>query len=210
MAARLPETARRPPYPAVVPTSVEPDETPESFRQAVSSLREAEHNSAVTLREVPSPGRLAPYSFALSAEVLSGDNDDDLAAGRFVVLHNPAGHDGWEGTTRIVAFVQADVDADMGADPLLPQVGWSWLLDALDAHSASHHATGGTVTRTASRRFGALSEQGDSSEIELRCSWSPDDEDLAPHLRAFCDVMCSMAGLPTTQPAGVLPLRIKT
>ena len=85
MAARLPETARRPPYPAVVPSSLEPDETPESFRHAVSSLREAEHNSAVTLREVPSPGRLAPYSFALSAEVLSGDNDDDLAAGRFVV-----------------------------------------------------------------------------------------------------------------------------
>ncbi|MEP7054434.1 MAG: DUF3000 domain-containing protein [Actinomycetota bacterium] len=190
-----------------MPSSPEPDEAPEAFLRAVTSLREAEHNSNVTLREVPSPGRLAPYSFALSAEVLAG-NDDDLAAGRFVVLHNPDGHDGWEGTTRIVAFVQADVEEEMGADPLLPQVGWSWLLDALDSHSAAHHATGGTVTRTSSSRFGALAEQGESCEIELRCSWTPDDDDLAPHLRAFCDVMCSMAGLPPTQPVGVLRLPI--
>lgn len=187
-----------------MPSSLEPDESPEAFRRAVASLREAEHNAHVTLREVPSPGRLAPYSFALSAEVLRGD--DDLAAGRFVVLHNPDGNDGWEGSTRIVAFVQADIDDEMGADPLLPQVGWSWLLDALDAHRAQHHATGGTVTRTASSRFGAMDEQGDSCEIELRCSWTPDDDDLAPHLRAFCDVMCSMAGLPTTAPTGVTTL----
>lgn len=184
--------------------AAEPDESPEPFRRAVASLREAEHNSQVTLREVPSPGRLAPYSFALSAEVLHGD--DDLASGRFVVLHNPDGNDGWEGSSRIVAFVQADVDEEMAADPLLGQVGWSWLLDALDAHGARHRATGGTVTRTSSSRFGAMAEQPDSSEIELRCSWTPDDDDLAPHLAAFCDVMCSMAGLPTTQPPGVLPL----
>ena len=170
----------------------------------MTSLREAEHNSAVTIREVPSPGRLAPYTFALSAEVLRGD--EDLANGRFVVLHNPDGNDSWEGSTRIVAFVQADVDDDMGADPLLPQVGWSWLLDALDSHGARHHATGGTVTRTASSRFGAMVEQGDSCEIELRCSWTPDDADLAPHLAAFCDLICSMSGLPTSQSAGVTAL----
>lgn len=187
-----------------MPSLVEPDPSPEAFLRAVTSLREAEHNAQVTIREVPSPGKLAPYTFALSAEVLRGE--DDLASGRFVVLHNPAGNDSWEGCTRIVAFVQADVDEDMGADPLLPQVGWSWLLDALDAHGARHHATGGTVTRTASSRFGAMVAQPDSCEIELRCSWTPDDDELAAHLRAFCDVICSMAGLPTTQPAGVIAL----
>jgi hypothetical protein len=184
--------------------SVEPPEAPERFRQAVTSLREAEHNPNVTLREVPAPARAAPYSFAISAEVLRGD--DDLAAGRFVVLHDPAGNEAWEGDTRVVAFVQADVDDEMGADPLLAQVGWSWLLDALDAHGARHHAVGGTVTRTASSRFGAMADEPDSNDVELRCSWTPDDADLAAHLAAFCDVICSMAGLPPTQPAGVLPL----
>jgi hypothetical protein len=190
-----------------MPSFPEPDEPPEAFRLAVASVREAEHSSQVTLREVPSPGRLAPYSFALSAEVLR--DDEDLASGRFVILHNPDGSDGWEGSTRVVAFVQADVDEEMGADPLLGQVGWSWLLDALDAHGARHHATGGTVTRTASSRFGAMAERPDSSEIELRCSWTPDDGDLAPHLAAFCDVICAMAGLPPTPADGVLQLPIR-
>lgn len=185
-------------------TPNEPDEAPEPFRVGVTSLREAEHNPNVTLREIPSPTRLAPYTFALSAEVVS--EGIELAVGRFVVLHDPDGNDGWEGTTRVVAFVQADIDDEMAADPLLPQVGWSWLLDALDAHGARHHAAGGTVTRTASSRFGAMADEPDSSEVELRCSWTPDDVDLAPHLGAFCDVICSMAGLPPTQPAGVLPL----
>lgn len=185
-------------------TSTEPDEAPERFRVAVTSLREGEHNPNVTLREMPSPTRLAPYTFALSADVVR--DGVELAVGRFVVLHDAAGNDGWEGDTRIVAFIQAEVDEAMGSDPLLPQVGWSWLLDALDAHSARHHAAGGTVTRTASSRFGTMGDEPDSSDIELRCSWTPDDADLAPHLGAFCDVICSMAGLPPTQPSGVLPL----
>jgi hypothetical protein len=184
--------------------SVEPDEAPEHFRQAVTSLREAEHNPNVTLREVPAPAKAAPYSFAISAEVMRGE--DDLAVGRFVVLHDPEGNETWEGRTRVVAMVQADVDEEMGADPLLAQVGWSWLLDALDAHGARYHSVGGTVTRTSSSRFGAMADEPDSNDVELRCSWTPDDVDLAGHLAAFCDVICSMAGLPPTQPSGVLPL----
>ena len=187
-----------------MPPSLEPEEPPEAFRRAVTGLREAEQGTRVTLREIAAPTRLAPYAFALSAEVIR--DDLDLASGRFIVLHDPDGNDAWDGTTRIAAFVSADVDDDMGADPLLAQVGWSWLLDALDAHGARHHATGGTVTRTSSSRFGAMVEEPDTSEIELRCSWTPEDDDLTPHLQAFCDVVCAMAGLPPTQPNGVLTL----
>jgi hypothetical protein len=43
----------------------------------------------------------------------------DVASGRFVVLHDPAGQDGWRGDTRIVAFVSADVESEMAADPAL-------------------------------------------------------------------------------------------
>src|SRR5688500_17151880 len=112
-----------------MPPPSEPEEPPEVFRRAVTSLRETEHRTQVTLREIAAPTRLAPYSFALSAEVTR--DDVDLADGRFIVLHDPDGNEAWDGTMRIVAFVSADVDDDMAADPLLAQVGWSWLLDAL-------------------------------------------------------------------------------
>ena len=186
---------------------VEPDEAPEPFRRAVTSLRGAEVDPAVTLRETAAPSRLAPYAFALIAEVLHGD--DELASGRFIVLHDPNGQEAWNGDTRVVAFATAAVEEEIGRDPLLPEVGWAWLLDALDAHDAGYAAEGGTVTSTTSARFGAMREEPGGCDLELRCSWTPLDNDaLARHLAAFCDVLCSMAGLPPAVPGVArLPLR---
>ena len=39
---------------------------------------------------------------------------------------------------RLVTYVTAEVDVDMAADPLLPTVGWTWLVDALDAQDAHY------------------------------------------------------------------------
>ena len=178
--------------------TVEPDEAPEAFRAAVADLRAADVDPAVTIREIPAPGRLAPYSFALAAEVLHGD--EELASGRFVVLHDPAGQDAWDGESRVVAFMSAEVEEDIGNDPLLPEVGWAWLLDALEVRGAAHHAAGGTVTRTASSRFGTMAGDDDGCDVELRCSWTPAAGSLGDHLAAFCDVLCAMAGLPPAQP----------
>ncbi len=95
----------------------------------------------------------------------------------------------------------------MVADPALADVGWSWLLEALEQRAAGHRAAGGTVTRTVSKRFGELSDGSDSSEVELRASWTAlaggDGLDLGRHLLAFCDLLCSTAGLP---PDGVTAL----
>ena len=184
----------------------EPDESPERFRRAVASLRSAEVDPAVSLRETAAPARLAPYAFALSAEVLHGD--DELASGRFIVLHDPNGQDAWEGDTRVVAFATAAVEEEIGRDPLLPEVGWAWLLDALAAHGAGYVAEGGTVTSTTSARFGAMAGEPGGCDLELRCSWTPAEGDLARHLAAFCDVLCSMAGLPPAVP-GVARLPLK-
>jgi hypothetical protein len=174
---------------------VEPDESPEPFRLAVASLRAAEVDPAVTLRETAAPSRLAPYAFALTAEVLHGD--DELASGRFIVLHDPNGQEAWDGDTRVVAFATAAVEEEIGRDPLLPEVGWAWLLDALRAHEATYAAEGGTVTSTTSARFGAMAGEPGGCDLELRCSWSPvTDDPMERHLAAFCDVLCSMAGLP--------------
>jgi hypothetical protein len=183
---------------------------PEQFAAAVEGLRAAlgAHGRAgLELEEVPAPKRLAPFAVAVSAEV--GRGDDQVASGRFVVLHDPAGQDGWRGDTRVVAFVSADVEAEMAADPALAQVGWSWLTDSLRDRDAAHTAAGGTVTRTVSCRFGQIEDADEVSEVEVRASWTPLPDgagrmDLGVHLLAWCDLLCATAGLP---PPGVLALR---
>lgn len=188
----------------------EPQALPEPFRAAVDSLRAAlgAHGRAgLELQEVAAPKRLAPFAVAVAAEV--GRGDDQVASGRFVVLHDPAGQDGWRGDTRVVAFVSADVEAEMAADPALAQVGWSWLTDSLRDRDALHTAAGGTVTRTVSCRFGQIEDAEEVSEVEVRASWTPLPDadgaiDLGVHLLAWCDLLCATAGLP---PPGVVALR---
>lgn len=173
---------------------------PADFARAVAGLRAARLRPEVTLAEVPSPGRIAPYSMALSAEV--GAGDDELATGRFVLLHDPAGQDAWEGTMRAVTFVRAELEPEMGGDPVLGDVGWTWLLECLEAAGASPVAAGGTVTRVLSQSHGSLSERPAVAEIEIRASWTPADADLVPHLRGWADLLCTAAGLPPV-PDGV-------
>ncbi|MGH3423657.1 MAG: DUF3000 family protein, partial [Nocardioidaceae bacterium] len=122
------------------------------------------------------------------------------------LLHDPAGNDAWEGTFRVVTFARADVDAEMGADPLLPAVGWSWLTDALAAHHAVYAAASGSVTTVRSEGFGGMSEDGSSAQVEIRASWTPVDPDgIGDHVSAWGDVLCTVAGVPPLAP-GVVPM----
>jgi hypothetical protein len=146
--------------------------------------------------------RLAPYSYAIAAEVRIADGEE-LATGRLVLLHDPDGVEAWDGVLRLVAFASAELDPQMGVDPMLPAVGWSWLTGALDERAAAYRAAGGTVTQTTSTRFGDLAGPRTTIELELRASWTADDPDLAPHLHAFVDLLCAAAGLP---PEGVTVL----
>lgn len=177
------------------------EQVPVAFARAVASLRRARPRPEVQLAETPPPARLAPFTFAMTAEVLR--DADELASGRLVLLHDPAGQEAWDGTLRIVTYVTAELDADMAGDPLLAAVGWSWLTDALAGFGARHTAAGGTVTQTTSVRFGDLVGPPDTAEVELRASWTPLDGDLTAHLLAWCDLLCSTAGLP---PPGVAVL----
>jgi hypothetical protein len=188
-----------------------PLSAPTVFSRAVDGLHvavgEVTRPGALDIHEVPAPRRLAPHSVAFSAEVVK--DGDEVATGRFVVLHDPDGQDGWRGDTRVEAFDSADVDAEMAGDPALAEVGWSWLKDSLDGRGAAYQAAGGTVTRTASLTFGLVEDPQETNEVEVRASWSPLPAadgalDLGQHLKAWCDLLCMTAGLP---PAGVTPLR---
>ncbi len=189
---------------------VEP--APETFVRALAALRAVTPRPEVLLEETPAPQRLAPHAVALSADVLAPhDPETELGTGRLVLLYDPAGHEAWEGTFRVVTYVRAELDHDMAGDPMLPGVGWAWLTEALATHEASFTAASGTVTRVASESFGAISGEPGTAQIEIRASWTPLDELFGAHLLAWCDLLCTTAGLPPEAPGVVtLPVRRRT
>jgi hypothetical protein len=182
--------------------SAAPPTPPEIFRAAVESLTNTGVRAEVRVEPLRPPQRLAPFSYAVSAEIIDAAGND-LATGRLVLLHDPDGHEAWDGVLRLVAYASAELDDEMGIDPMLPAVGWSWLTDSLDDREAAYRAAGGTVTQTTSTRFGDVHGPTTSVSIELRASWTADTADLAPHLQAFVDLLCTAAGLP---PEGVTVL----
>lgn len=194
-----------------LPLEPAPDVLPDAFAALRATLDAAlltAGRPGLVLHEVPAPRRLAPYAAALGAEVVR--DDLEIAHGRLVVLHDPAGQDGWHGQTRVVAFVSADVEPEMAADAALAEVGWQWLTEALAGRGAVHTAAGGTVTRTVSCRFGEIQEPNEANEVEVRASWTalPDADghlDLGDHLHAWCDLLAATAGLPPPGVAALLP-----
>lgn len=211
------------------------------FRSAVTGLeagmqQQRQVRSEVVFENQPPPRKLAPFAAAVGATVYAPqpgsravlpDMDDEIGWGSFVLLYDPAGQTGWDGAFRIIAYVRADLEPEIAADPLIGQVGWSWLTEALDARAAGYRLTSGTVTRVVTEGFGAKQGEPVTTGFELRASWSPagpaavrpravagaqaGPPDLAPpdldgHIAAWCDALCMAAGLPPL-PAGVSPLR---
>jgi hypothetical protein len=131
--------------------------------------------------------------------------DDDIAGGRLVLLYDPAGQTGWAGPLRVIAYIRADLDPDIAEDPLIGQVGWTWLTEALDSRTAGYAEPSGTVTTEVTEGFGAKESEPAVTGFELRASWSPAGPEAGPapgpeildgHLTAWCDALCAAAGLP--------------
>jgi len=173
---------------------------PAAFRDAVASLRAAVTRPELVVTGIPAPGTLSPWSVALAADVTPArhDADSDLGTGRFILLHDPSAPDAWGGVFRVVCFAQAPVETDLGVDPFLADVAWSWLVDALAAHGARYRALSGTATKILSTGYGELEAQGDGAQIELRASWTPEDADVAAHVEGWGELLCMLAGLPPT------------
>ena len=202
------------------------DEAAATFGAAVAAFeagRDEQGNlrAEFTFEDVPSPKRLAPFAAATAATVRRGDAD--VAWGRLVLLYDPSGQDGWPGLYRLISYVRAEVDAEIAADPMLCQVGWDWLTEALDARTPGYGAPSGTVTRVTTEGFGGKEDEPAVHGFELRASWSPlpagpapagvagnpgtagpgaggDTDpaalDIAAHVTAWCDSLAAAAGLP--------------
>ncbi len=173
-----------------------------TFNGALKALRSVRARPEIMVEESPAPARLAPYAVALTADVIASPNSEsELATGRFVLLYDPAGHEAWDGSFRCVTFARAELESEMENDPLLPEIGWAWLLESLAAHDATFVAPSGTVTRVASQSFGQLADRMPNAEIEIRASWTPKGT-IDSHLAAWYDVLATCAGLPPV-PEGV-------
>src|SRR6202048_3907444 len=182
---------------------------PAQFQAAVAAMNTVEVRPEIELGPIRPPQRLAPVSYALGAEVRHPDTAivpgraEGDAVGGLILLHDPDGAEAWDGTIRLVAYIQADLDPSEAVDPLLPEVAWSWLVDALGWRT--HHVTPlvGPVTATTSVRYGDISGPPRAHQLEQRASWTATTPEVGVHVEAFCDVLEHAAGLP---PAGVTDL----
>jgi hypothetical protein len=187
------------------------------FRRSVAELElglagQRELRQELTVEAEPPPRRLAPMAHAVAATVLApGPGDAEIGTGKFVLLFDAAGQAGWDGKYRIIGYVHAELEPEMTADPLINEVGWSWLTEALDSRTSGYKMISGTVTTVVTQGFGGKQDEPTSTGFELRASWSPVlTEDGSPaldgHAAAWCDVLCAAAGLPPPAP-GVAAFR---
>lgn len=149
----------------------------------------------------PAPKKLAPFGVSLLGEI---ETEQHFADSRVVVLYNPAGDPAWNSTARVVIFIKADIEPDLADDPLILQIAWQWLHEALQKFGAEALELSGTVTRTSSKGYGAIEEENPSS-LEIRASWSPTDvAAIDKHISAWGELVCVAAGI---DPEGITTLK---
>ena len=190
-----------------------------SDQEQVSAVR-----PELAFEDVPAPRTLAPFATAFGAHRRRVAAATEVAWGSFVLLYDPAGQHGWAGPLRIIAYVRADLEPEIAADPLIGQVGWSWLTEALDARgrrlrgAQRHRDPGGHrgLRRQAGRaaddrlRAAGLLVAGAVADLSEAGPGRPPRPSqrggLDGHLAAWCDALCAAAGLPPLV-AGVTALR---
>lgn len=180
-------------------TAVQP--TPQAvFDEIVASVGRATLRDELQVTTIPAPTGLAPFSHALAADVNPARHadDSDLGTGRLIILFDPDAPEGWGGAVRVICYAQAPLETEIGLDPFVADVAWSWLVDALAARGAEYTAASGTATKVLSTGYGELAAQGSGAQIELRASWTPLEHDLAAHVEGWAELLCMVAGYPPT------------
>jgi hypothetical protein len=178
-----------------------------SFEVAVAAFHAgrdavAEARGDLVFEEWPAPKRLAPFAAALA--VTAYLDGEEAGTGRLILLHDPAGQQGWTGTFRIIGQVSAEIPEELTADIFLGATSWSCLTDALDLHAPGYRTLGGTASQTITEGYGTREAEPPSAYVELRISWSPGqdmvEEEIIGAVRAWSDVVAAMAGMPAQPP----------
>ncbi len=176
----------------------------EAFTAAIAAMTATPLRHEVQWREIPAPSRMAPAAWAATGEIIV--HEEELASGRLVILHDPAGQESWEGTVRMVALIQAQIEPEFAIESMLGDVAWSWVTESLELHDAEARSLGCTATRVVSQSYGALAARPTTVDVEMRVSWTPvDSEHLGPHFQAWTAMLAAAGGVPPT-PAVVAPI----
>ncbi len=175
---------------------------PPDFAEALISLRDSHVDAGLVVKEVPAPARLAPWAASVELVTVEG-GEHPVGHATLVILYDPSQEQFWESPLRLVGQARIDIDDDQATDPVLGEVLWSTLMANFERFGASAVRAVGTVTREISQTFGGLELRGSKLNVELRCSWSPTDLDLSPHLSAWAEALRMNAGL---LPDGVTPI----
>ena len=170
-------------------------DAPAQFAAAALSLTEPALRSELETTQIPAPDRIAPWALAFAAQAPNpADTPMNRGVGRVVFLHDPEQFDVWGSNMRVIAYGKSPLENDMGVEEDVAHYWWSELMRALNTHGATFTNEAGTVTKMSSTGMGSLANDPNSSEVEIRASWSPTDDDLGKHFAAWQDIIASMAG----------------
>ena len=168
------------------------------FALALTSLQGLEVRPELEVTEIAAPDGLAAHAIAFNCDVKASESHTklDLGTGRLVLLWDQEPQESWGSRFRIIIFAKSPLETDIGSEDESTGISWLWLKDALEVLGASYSAEAGTTTRVISSGFGALANQSDHAELEMRASWSPSDTNIGPHILAWQNLICMMSGYP--------------
>jgi hypothetical protein len=168
------------------------------FALALTSLQGLEVRPELEVTEIAAPAGLAAHAIAFNCDVKPSESHTklDLGTGRLVLLWDQEPQESWGSRFRIIIFAKSPLETDIGSEDESTGISWLWLKDALEVLGASYSAEAGTTTRVISSGFGALANQSDHAELEMRASWSPSDTNIGPHILAWQNLICMMSGYP--------------
>ncbi len=166
-----------------------------TFVGMLERFKQVESRPEITLSQIPSPQGIAPEAIAIAAEV-NHETATDHGVSRLVFCRDPGMPEGWNSEFRIIGYAKSPIELDMAKDEYLSALPWEWLKDSLTQAGASFAFDAGTTTTVLSTGHGALINQPQHAELEIRASWAPFDFDLTPHLEGWVELLALISGLP--------------
>jgi hypothetical protein len=170
-------------------------EAPAQFAAAALSLGEPILREELTTEQIPAPHKIAPWALAFAAQAPNpADTPMNRGVGRIVFLYDEDQHETWGSNMRVIAYGKSPLENDLGIEEDVAHFWWEELMRSLKNHGALFSHEAGTVTKMTSTGMGSLANDPNASEVEIRASWSPQHDELGPHLAAWQDLIASMAG----------------
>ena len=171
------------------------ENSPSRFIAAAMGLIEPFLRDELETKQIPAPDKIAPFALAFAAQVPNPANTpNNRGVGRIVFLYDENQFETWGSNMRVIAYGKSPLEQDIGIEEDMANYCWEWLTRALERHDAKFSNEAGTITKIVSTGMGSLSQDSNSSEVEIRASWSPQDDNFGPHLAAWQDLIAGMAG----------------